>query len=88
MHDIRELEMTAGILEKNDAIADHVKDHMAAHGILVVNEMGAPGVGKTTTLKNIFKHIDDDIKPYVIEGDIESDIDTVDLSNNGIDANT
>ena len=79
MHDIRELEMTAGILEKNDAIADHVKDHMAAHGILVVNEMGAPGVGKTTTLKNIFKHIDDDIKPYVIEGDIESDIDTVDL---------
>ncbi len=86
MHDIRELEMTAGILEKNDAIADHVKDHMAAHGILVVNEMGAPGVGKTTTLKNIFKHIDDDIKPYVIEGDIESDIDTVDLSNNGIDA--
>ena len=86
MHDIRELEMNAGILEKNDAIADHVKEHMAAHGILVVNEMGAPGVGKTTTLKNLFEHMDEDIKPYVIEGDIESDIDTVDLAKGGIDA--
>ena len=84
MHDIRRLNMEAGILDENDAIADHVKDHMGAHGILVVNEMGAPGVGKTTTLKGIFKHLPEEIKPYVIEGDIESDIDTVDLKGQGI----
>ena len=84
MHDIRRLNMEAGIHDENDAIADHVKDHMGAHGILVVNDMGAPGVGKTTTLKGIFKHLPEEIKPYVIEGDIESDIDTVDLKGQGI----
>ncbi len=84
MHDIRKINLQEGILDENDHIAEHVKEHMSDHGILVVNEMGAPGVGKTTTLKNIFKHMS--MKPYVIEGDIESDLDTVDLKNLGVDA--
>ena len=56
---------------------------MTAHGVLVVNEMGAPGVGKTTTLRNLVKHLE--LKPYVIEGDIESDIDTKNLNELGIE---
>lgn len=84
MHDIRKINLQEGILDENDHIAEHVREHMTDHGILVVNEMGAPGVGKTTTLKNIFKHMS--MKPYVIEGDIESDLDTVDLKNLGVEA--
>lgn len=84
MHDVRKLNVMEGILDENDHIAEHIAEHMAAHGILVVNEMGAPGVGKTTTLKNIFKGLKG-IKPYVIEGDIESDLDTRDLKELGID---
>lgn len=38
-------------MDENDHIAEHVREHMGAHGVLIVNEMGAPGVGKTTTLK-------------------------------------
>ena len=83
MHDIKKINVMEGILDENDHIAGHVNEHMTAHGILVVNEMGAPGVGKTTTLKNLAKHLD--IKPYVIEGDIESDIDTKDLNSLGIE---
>lgn len=74
-----------GILDENEHIAEHVNEHLGNHGILVVNEMGAPGVGKTTTLKNIVKHLDG-MKPYVIEGDIESDLDTRDLNAMGIEA--
>jgi len=85
MHDVKKIDIMEGILDENDQIAEHVKEHLGQHGILVVNEMGAPGVGKTTTLKNIIKHLDG-LKPYVIEGDIESDIDTVDLQSLGIDA--
>lgn len=85
MHDVRKVNVMEGIMDENDHIAEHVKTHMGDHGILVVNEMGAPGVGKTTTLKNIFKHLDDDLKPYVIEGDIESDLDTKTLKQLGID---
>lgn len=83
MHDVRKVNVVEGILDENEQIADHINGHMTERGILVVNEMGAPGVGKTTTLKNIFKHLKG-YKPYVIEGDIESDLDTQDLSGMGI----
>ena len=83
MHDIRKINVMEGVLDENDHIAEHINEHMTAHSVLVVNEMGAPGVGKTTTLKNIVKHLD--VKPYVIEGDIESDIDTQDLNSLGIE---
>ncbi|MGI6737559.1 MAG: hydrogenase nickel incorporation protein HypB [Anaerovoracaceae bacterium] len=86
MHDVRKVDVMEGILDENDAIAANTSEHMAAHGVLVVNEMGAPGVGKTTSLKHIFQHLPEDIKPYVIEGDIESDLDTQDLTGRGIDA--
>lgn len=83
MHDIRKIDVMEGVLDENEHIAEHVKEHMTDHGILVVNQMGAPGVGKTTSLKNIIKHLE--VKPYVIEGDIESDIDTQDLNSIGIE---
>ena len=82
MHDIRKIDVQEGILDENDHIAHHVNEHMSDHGILVVNEMGAPGVGKTTTIKNLLGHLKS--KPYVIEGDIESDIDTKDLAGLGV----
>ena len=85
MHDIRKLNVMENIMDENDHIAEHVKEHMTAHGILVVNEMGAPGVGKTTTLKNIIERLQI-AKPFVIEGDIESDLDTKDLNALGISA--
>ena len=82
MHDVKKINVMENIHDENDHIAEHVNEHLSDHGILVVNEMGAPGVGKTTTLKNIIKRLD--MKCYVIEGDIESDIDTKDLRNLGI----
>lgn len=84
MHDIKKIDVQEGILDENDHIAAHVKEHMTEHRILVVNEMGAPGAGKTTAIKNIIKHFKK-AKPYVIEGDIESDIDTQDLKSQGVD---
>lgn len=85
MHDIRKINVQENILDENEHIAEHVNEHMASHGILVVNEMGAPGVGKTTTIKNIVKNLKRE-KPYVIEGDIESDIDTKALNELGIES--
>ena len=84
MHDIRQIGMMEDIMEENNRIADETNDHMTGKGVLVVNEMGGPGVGKTTVLKGIFPYLGD-LKPYVIEGDIESDIDTRDLQGKGID---
>ncbi len=83
MHDIRKINIMENVLDENDHIAAHINEALSGRRILAVNEMGAPGVGKTTVLKNIIRRLD--IKPYVIEGDIESDIDTKALSSMGIE---
>ncbi len=82
MHDVKKLNIMENIHDENDHIAEHVNEDLTEYGVLVVNEMGGPGVGKTTTLKNIIKRLS--MKAYVIEGDIESDIDTKDLRSLGI----
>jgi hydrogenase nickel incorporation protein HypB len=69
---------------RNNHIAEHVHEHLAEHKIFAVNIMGAPGAGKTTTLENLLKHLD--VPGYVIEGDIESDIDTERLRRQNIAA--
>jgi len=68
----------------NDHLAEHVQEILAAKHIYGVNVMGAPGVGKTTTLENIIKHLP--CAAYVVEGDIESDIDTRRLQKQNINA--
>lgn len=85
MHDILKIDLKENIHDENDHIAHHVNEDMTEKGVMVINVMGAPGVGKTTTLKNVFKYLEN-YKPYVIEGDIESDIDTKDLTDMGIAA--
>jgi hydrogenase nickel incorporation protein HypB len=47
--------------------------------------MGAPGVGKTTSLIQIIKQLKN-VTPYVIEGDIEADFDTKTLQSLGVKA--
>jgi len=84
MHDVLKVNVMENIHAENDHIAEHVNEDMTEMGIFAINVMGAPGIGKTTTLKQIIKNLKS-LKPYVIEGDIESDIDTVDLRKLGID---
>jgi hydrogenase nickel incorporation protein HypB len=84
MHDVLKMNLMENIYDENNHIAAHVNEDLSELGIYVINVMGAPGVGKTTTLKNLIKNMGG-VKPYVIEGDIESDIDTIALREIGID---
>ena len=73
MHMIK-ADVKMDIYSHNDHIAGHVREYLEQHGIYAVNVMGAPGTGKTTSLEQLMKHLPG--KVYVIEGDIESDLDT------------
>lgn len=88
-HDIianqSEISVKKAIFDTNDAIADSTNHHLTHHGVFAVNVMGAPGVGKTSCILQLAKALKD-TKIYVVEGDIESDIDTVKLRENGIEA--
>lgn len=83
MHMIKE-DVMVNIHDRNDHLAQHVHEYLAERHIFGINLMGAPGVGKTTTLENIIKRMK--TKAYVVEGDIESDIDTERLREQGVTA--
>lgn len=78
----REIEVVENIFEENDRIAEQVNKALTENKVYCINVLGAPGVGKTSVMKRIFEKAS--FTPYVIEGDIESDIDTETLNNLGI----
>ncbi len=76
------IDVKQSIYDKNDSIADEVNREMSASGTLLINVMGAPGAGKTSVIRRIVEGLGE--QSAVIEGDIESDIDTKALAALGI----
>ncbi|SHO53313.1 hydrogenase nickel incorporation protein HypB [Anaerocolumna xylanovorans] len=85
MEETKEIEIMEAVYDKNDEVAAQTKDSFTKKGIFAVNVMGAPGVGKTSSLVQIIKGLSG-ITSYVIEGDIEADFDTKLLQSLGVDA--
>ncbi|HEY1407149.1 MAG TPA: hydrogenase nickel incorporation protein HypB [Spirochaetota bacterium] len=80
----RTIEIKEAIYSENDKHAEKVHTSLAERGIYTVNILGSAGAGKTSTLINLIKRIK--AKSYVIEGDIESDIDTRTMRSLGVEA--
>ncbi|AFV01806.1 NiFe hydrogenase nickel incorporation-associated protein HypB [Dehalobacter sp. UNSWDHB] len=81
----KEIQVVQNIFDENDRIAFATQEKLGEMGVFVVNIMGAPGAGKTSSIINLIQQLSEN-KVYVIEGDIESDIDTVKLKELGIEA--
>jgi hydrogenase nickel incorporation protein HypB len=79
--ELQKVDVVQNIYSENKKIAFSVKEKLNNMGIFAVNVLGSPGAGKTSTLKQIITRLPD-IKSYVIEGDLESDIDTQMTANN------
>lgn len=76
------------MLAENDRQAEETRRKFDARGIFAINVMGAPGAGKTTSIIHIIQNLKGSnaaASAVVIEGDIESNIDTVKLDKLGID---
>ena len=80
----KEIEVVQNIYSENDRIAQEVNKKLNDAGVFVINVMGAPGAGKTSSIISIIQN-NPDKQFYVIEGDIESDIDAIKLQELGID---
>lgn len=83
MAETRKIEIMENIHDENGRIARDINTKLTESGVYCVNVMGAPGAGKTSTLINLIKRLKS-LTPFVIEGDIESDIDTQTLKGLGI----
>ena len=79
------LTIQQAVYSENDARAQKIHTRLSGMGIFTINILGGAGAGKTSALIQILTRIPD-IKSYVIEGDIQSDIDTKILRGLGVDA--
>jgi hydrogenase nickel incorporation protein HypB len=80
----RDIEVYEDVMERNARLAAEVNDDLTRRGVFAVNVMGSPGAGKTTVLLRTLPLLG--VPVFVIEGDIQSDIDTVALEAAGIPA--
>ncbi|MGL4738130.1 MAG: hydrogenase nickel incorporation protein HypB [Cellulosilyticaceae bacterium] len=81
----QKIEIMANMMDANERIAQETNQCLTEKGIFVINVMGAPGAGKTSVITALIQGLED-TKCYVVEGDIESDLDTRKLQEMGIEA--
>lgn len=81
----KDVTIMENINAENDRIAFGIQESLKARGVYAVNVIGAPGAGKTSSLIRIIEGLRG-VKAYVVEGDIQSDIDTDKLKSLGIEA--
>lgn len=82
--ELQKVEVVESIYSENEKIALSIRQKLNDKGIFVINVLGSPGSGKTSTIKQIISLLPD-VKTYVIEGDLESDIDTQRMKAMGVE---
>ncbi|MBR3554192.1 MAG: hydrogenase nickel incorporation protein HypB [Clostridia bacterium] len=73
--DYRIIETKARVLADNDAAAARNRQTMRQSGAVLVNLMGSPGAGKTSTLKQLIARLGTKYRIGVMEADVDSDVD-------------
>ncbi|NPV02039.1 MAG: hydrogenase nickel incorporation protein HypB [Brevinematales bacterium] len=79
------IDMKIDIYEENQKLGEKIRAGLSKRKILSVNILGSAGAGKTSTLVRVIERLRG-IPVTVIEGDLETDIDTRKLQSLGIDA--
>ena len=72
----RMISVEQDILSRNNALAEHNRQHFRSHGVLALNLVSSPGAGKTTLLVESLSRLLSDTAVAVIEGDQETSADT------------
>jgi len=72
------------ILKRNDAAAEHNREHFLADGILAINVMGSPGAGKTAVLEATARNAENRGRFAAIAGDIATEHDSERLNIAGL----
>ncbi|MCX7763056.1 MAG: hydrogenase nickel incorporation protein HypB [Candidatus Kryptonium sp.] len=83
---MHKIDVGAKILQANEEIALENKELFRKWGVFVVNLMSAPGAGKTSVLEETIKRIKQSFSIAVIEGDLQTTIDSDRIKSLGIPA--
>lgn len=70
-----EIRLMQRILASNDALAEKQLSLLNRHRVLSINIMSGPGAGKTSLIERTVQEFKDRYRLWVIEGDIQGDLD-------------
>ena len=79
-----EIKVMHQVMAWNEDVSDAVKAELATHRVCLINVMGSPGAGKTTTLISLIDRLRARYRIGVIEGDIAGQIDADTIHELGI----
>ena len=81
--DYQILETKERVLADNEKAAAQTREQLKKSGALLVNLMGSPGAGKTTTLLQLIRRLGKDYRLGVMEADVDSDVDAKTIAETG-----
>ena len=84
--DDHSVEVLKGLLDANDHIAEHNREHFGRHNVLAINLMSSPGAGKTALLEATIEALGKDLGIAVVEGDLETENDAERIRRKGVPA--
>lgn len=80
------VEVLGRLMDANDQVAAHNREHFAGHGVVAFNLMSSPGAGKTALLEATIDALKDEVRIGVVEGDLETDNDARRIRARGVPA--
>jgi hydrogenase accessory protein HypB len=83
---VESIEVITAILDANDRVARHNREHFDAHGVLAINLMSSPGSGKTSLLEATIRKLQGHTRVAVIEGDLATENDAARIRACGVPA--
>jgi len=86
MEKVRLINIKESILADNQDLADQIRTQLSANKVFMLNLMSSPGAGKTSLIVETLRRMKNDYRFAVIEGDIESQVDSEKVAAEGVTA--
>lgn len=86
MENVKVIKIQKSIYANNDEAAKIIREDMKESNTFLLNLMSSPGSGKTTTLLQTIKQVDNKYRLGILEADIDSDVDAIKIAKTGVKA--
>jgi hydrogenase nickel incorporation protein HypB len=86
MEKVRLINIKESILADNQDLADQIRKQLSANKVFMLNLMSSPGAGKTSLIVETLRRMKEEYRFAVIEGDIESQVDSEKVAAEGVTA--
>ena len=84
MDEIKIIKVKRSVFEDNNIVADNLRKRLKKERTFLLNLMSSPGSGKTSTLLQLAKNLNEQIRWAVMEADIDSAVDAETLIHTGV----